>query len=425
MSKRVPKDRGIDNSLKIMKEGYEYVPARMKKFNTNIFETRVLGGKTAVVISGKDAAELFYDNDKTERKGTLPKRVVKTLFGKGAIHTTTGKKHIDRKALFMSLMTDENLAYLRKITRIYWFQNIEHMQYKQKVNVYEEATELLTKVGLRWAGIVDHPENIQKMADDMNKMIDSFSAIGSLYGGYREAKKARARVEQFLEDQITAVRKGKIHPEKGTALYEFSHWEDMNGKPMDARLCAVDLMNVIRPLVAINKFVSFGVLALHEFPGERVRVALNEGDYAYKFVQEVRRYYPFVPFLPGKAKENITFDGYKIQKDTMMLLDIYGTLHRDDLFSEPERFNPYRFDNWDGSPFDLIPQGGGDYYTNHRCAGEWMTIIIMEETMKFFANEISYDVPPQDFTVDTTKFPGKVASGMDIENIRVNIDRTK
>ena len=45
--------------------------------------------------------------------------------------------------------------------------------------------------------------------------------------------------------------------------------------------------------------------------------------------------------------------------------------------------------------------------------------------MKFFANEISYDVPPQDFTVDTTKFPGKVASGMDIENIRVNIDRTK
>ncbi len=108
----------------------------------------------------------------------------------------------------------------------------------------------------------------------------------------------------------------------------------------------------------------------------------------------------------------------------MIVLDIFGTLHREDLWEDPERFYPERFENWDGSPFDLIPQGGGDYYTNHRCAGEWMTIIIMEETMKYFASEITYDVPAQDFTVDRTKLPGRVKSGMDIENVRLNFDRT-
>ncbi|WP_414051301.1 cytochrome P450 [Macrococcus animalis] len=425
MAKRMPKDRGLDNTLTIMKEGYEYIQNRTKKFDSNVFETRVLGGKHAVIISGKAAAELFYDNDKIERSGTLPPRVVKTLFGKGAIHTTTGKKHIDRKALFMSLMTDENLAYLRKLTRNYWFQNTERMQLMDEVNVYKESIILLTKVGFRWAGIIETPENIEQHAMDMDKMIDSFGAIGSRYKGYNEAKKARARVEDFLEEQIIKTRKGKIHPEPGSALYEFSHWEDMNDKPMDSRLCSVDLMNIIRPLVAINRFVAYGVLAMHEFPGERTRVARDDNDYAYKFVQEVRRYYPFVPFLPGKAAKDIEFEGYKIKKDTMIVMDIYGTLHREDTFTEPERFNPNRFDDWDGSPFDLIPQGGGDYYTNHRCAGEWMTIIIMEETMKYFAKEIEYDVPPQDFTVNRTKLPGRVKSGMVINNVRVNIDRTK
>ncbi len=48
---------------------------------------------------------MFYNNDIVQREGMLPKRIVNTLFGKGAIHTIDGKKHIDRKALFMSLMT--------------------------------------------------------------------------------------------------------------------------------------------------------------------------------------------------------------------------------------------------------------------------------------------------------------------------------
>lgn len=425
MGKRMPKDKGLDKTLTIMKEGYLYIPNRTKKFNSNVFETTVLGGKTAVVISGKEAAELFYDNDLIERKGTLPKRVVKTLFGKGAIHTTTGKTHIDRKALFMSLMTESNLEYLRKLTRNYWYQNTERMQIEGTVNVYKESVVLLTKVAYRFAGIVDHPDNIEQHAEDMDKMIDSFASVGTAYKGYREARKARKRVEDFLESQIIATRKGEIHPEVGTALYAFSHWRDYQGKPMDSRLAAVDLMNTIRPLVAINRFVAFGVLAMHEFPGERARVAMDHNNYAYKFVQEIRRYYPFVPFLPAKAAKDITFEGYNIPKDTMIILDVYGTLHSETLWENPERFNPERFEHWDGSPFDLIPQGGGDYHTNHRCAGEWMTIIVMEESMKYFAKEISYDVPAQDFTVDLNKLPGGINSGMIIENIKVNIDRTK
>ncbi|MHC0552693.1 cytochrome P450 [Salinicoccus sp. CNSTN-B1] len=419
----IKRDKGLDNTLKAMKEGYLYTTNQRKRLGAeNIFETRGLGGKRILVLSGKKAAETFYDNDRIERSGTLPKRIVNTLFGKGAIHTTTGKKHIDRKALFMSLMTEGNLKYLRELTRNHWYMNTHRMEQMGRVNIYRESIVLLTKVGTKWAGVQAPESKIEEIATDMDIMIDSFKGLGSKFKGYRESVKARHRVEDWLEDQIIQTRKGKIHPPEGTALYEFAHWEDYKGNPMDSRLCAIDLMNTFRPLIAINRFVSFGLHAMNEYPISREKIN-NEEDYAYMFSQEVRRFYPFVPFLPGKAKTDFNFDGHDIDKDTFLLLDVYGTMHRDDVFENANEFRPERFIDWDGSPFDLIPQGGGDYYTNHRCAGEWMTVIIMEETMKYFAGKISYDVPEQDLTVDLNSIPGYVKSGFIIENVRENVDR--
>lgn len=420
VAKKLPKDSGMDNTFKVLKEAYTYVPCRLEKFNTKAFQTKAMGMKPIVVISGKEAAELFYNNDVMQREKTLPKRVVNTLFGKGAIHTTKGKVHVDRKALFMSLMTEENLKYLRELARNHWFVHTEHMQTQDEVNIYKESIYVLTKIGFRWAGIRQTAEEAERNAKDMDVMIDSFKGLGQTLGsGYRKAKKARARVEQFLEDQIVAVRNGEIKAEPGTALYEFAHWEDYKGNQMDARLCAVDLMNVVRPLAAVNRFVSYAVKAMIEYDQERLKLQVTDDpNYAYKFAQEVRRIFPFVPFLPGKFKKTVEFDGYRIKKGTFTLLDVFGTTHDPDLFENPYQFNPDRFDNWDGSPFDLIPQGGGDFYTNHRCAGEWMTIIVMEETIKYFANKIDFDAPAQDLSVKLDQFPGKVTSGTIIKNVR-------
>ena len=63
MAKKLPKDSGIDNTFKVLKEAYTYVPCRLEKFNTKAFQTKAMGMKPIVVISGKEAAELFYNND--------------------------------------------------------------------------------------------------------------------------------------------------------------------------------------------------------------------------------------------------------------------------------------------------------------------------------------------------------------------------
>ena len=150
------RDKGLDNTLKVMKQGYLYTTNQRNRLNTTVFETRALGGKPFVAVTGKEGAEMFYNNDIVQREGMLPKRIVNTLFGKGAIHTIDGKKHIDRKALFMSLMTEGNLNYVRELTRTLWRANTQRMESMDEVNIYRESIVLLTKVGTRWAGAVSY-----------------------------------------------------------------------------------------------------------------------------------------------------------------------------------------------------------------------------------------------------------------------------
>ena len=50
-----------------------------------------------------------------------------------------------------------------------------------------------------------------------------------------------------------------------------------------------------------------------------------------------------------------------------MLLDLYGTDHHPRPWPDLDTFKPERFRTRDEEPFTLVPQGGGDHATGHRC----------------------------------------------------------
>lgn len=62
----------------------------------------------------------------------------------------------------------------------------------------------------------------------------------------------------------------------------------------------------------------------------------------------------------------------------MAFLDIYGANRDPAVWDRPEEFAPERFEDWSESASDFIPQGGNDFDTGHRCAGEHITIEIMK-----------------------------------------------
>lgn len=73
-----------------------------------------------ICMRGKEAAQVFYDTDKFSRKKATPKRVKKTLLGEGGVQGLDGEAHRQHKAIFMDLMTPENMNRLGELTEHWW-----------------------------------------------------------------------------------------------------------------------------------------------------------------------------------------------------------------------------------------------------------------------------------------------------------------
>ena len=411
---RIVKDKGLDGSLALLNEGYTFISKRCRELQTDVFETR-LRLQPTLCMMGRDAAELFYDQERFMRSGAAPKRLTQTLLGKGGVQGLDGEAHTRRKAMFMALMSKGELQRMVALTAEQWRVYAQRWTGADQIVLFDETMELLLRAVCRWAGVPLQEHEVARRTREMADLISSAAAVGP---HYLEGRLARRDAERWTGRLIQEVRCGALTPPKGTALERIALFRDGNGDYLSEHVAAVELLNVLRPTVAVSRYVVFCAHALHEHPEWLERLREGERDIE-PFVQEVRRFYPFFPFAAARVKETFRWRGFRFKKGTRTLLDLYGTNHDSRLWREPETFNPERFRNWQGDPYTLIPQGGGDYSFNHRCAGEWLTIEIMKEALRALTRAFTYEVPPQNLALDLSKMPALPESGFVMSNVQV------
>ncbi len=411
--KALPKEEGVDHTLSLLKEGYLFLANRRNTLNSKVFETRVLG-KKAICLSGKEAAELFYDNKKFIRHGVVPERVIQTLFGKGGVQGLDGEEHTHRKKMFMSVMTKERLQQLADITGQQFAMAVDKWRSQEQVVLFEEMQLLLTKVACEWAGVPLSKDQIQKLSKDLTSLFETPAAVGPRNWGGRMS---RNRIEKSLIELVEAIREEKVTVSADSILSIFATHRDLDNHLLDKHVVAVEILNILRPIVAVSIFVNFLALALHNYPEDRKKLETGDPAYAQMFIQEVRRFYPFFPFTGATTKESFTWKGYDFEEGTLTLLDLYGTNHDPDEWENPDKFLPERFKDWKESPFSFIPQGGGDFVMGHRCAGEWATVEILKVCLDYLVNKLTYTMPPQDLSYSMSDIPSIPKSKIILTNV--------
>jgi fatty-acid peroxygenase len=173
----------------------------------------------------------------------------------------------------------------------------------------------------------------------------------------------------------------------------------------------VELLNIVRPTVAISWFLSFAGDALIRWPGNREPLAAGDAAFTEAFVHEVRRFYPFAPFVAGLAPQDLQWDGERIPAGAMVVLDLYGQNHDPAQWGDPYTFRPERFLGRDIGPFELVPQGGGDPRTGHRCPGEQIVVSVLSALVAKLAR-LEYAVPEQDLEISLRRLPARPADGV-------------
>jgi fatty-acid peroxygenase len=402
----------LDDSLSLLAKGYGWLPDKRRALGRRTVRAR-LAGRRAVALEGPDAVRFFYDEDHVRRSGALPEPVSATLFGKGGVHHLDGHPHRVRKSMFVALLMNDGplgdgIGPLVQQTTAAWDDAVAVWSQRRSIVLFEEAAKVLAGSVTRWAGIPISDDEVPALASDLLAMVDGFATGGPRH--FR-ARRSRGRREAWLADLVRAVREGRATVPEGSAVNVVAQHRDSDGELLEPRVAAVELINIIRPTVAISWFLAFSGHALIRWPEHRKRLASGDPAFAEAFAHEVRRFYPFAPFLGGKAPREVEWDGQRIPKGAMVLIDLYGQNHDPDLWADPYVFRPERFLGHDIGPFELVPQGGGDPRTGHRCPGEDLVVALLSALAARLAR-LQFDVPEQDLSISLRRIPAKPASGV-------------
>lgn len=405
--------RVLDRTPALVLEGYRFLPNRWTRERTDIFETRLLGER-AICMRGPDAARIFYDPERFQREGAAPARLQKTLLGSGGVHGLDDAAHRVRKQAFMRLMTPDRIDDVAGLVEKEWAGALRSWARRNRIELLDESRVVLCRAVCAWAGVPLPESDARRRARDLAAMVDAFGAAGIRHW---RGKAARRRSEAWVEALVDAVRAGRLTPPPGCALDVFARFRDIDGRELDRRVAAVEILNVVRPMLAVSYFVVYMAMALHRYPEWAQRIRADDHD-AELFVQEVRRYFPFVPFLGARVRSSFEWEGHRFDRGTLVLLDVYGA-HRDSrVFPAADRFDPDRFRTWDDTGYELIPQGGGEHERDHRCAGEWITIAVMKAVCRQLSTAMTYEVPDQDLTLDLRRIPPRPKDGFVIDHVR-------
>lgn len=393
-----------DRTLDLVRTGYPW--GERVRGGASVVRTRLLG-RPAVVVAGPEGVRRFYD-PRLRRRGAFPLPIKLVLFGPGTVHGLDDAEHHLRKSLFLGVITPETVAALGARAEQVWESTIRDWAGRDRVVLFDEAVQVLARSVLPWAGVPVEPDELPRRARQLATVLHGFAAPGP---DFVRAVAARLQVGRWAKRLVRRTRAGEIDPPAGTALRAAAEARDTRGRLLPLRVAATALLNVVRPTVAVAWFVASAGAALHEHPQWRERIAGGDEAAVEAFAHEVRRFYPFVPVLAARARRTQDVLGQRVRRGGLVVLDVHGTDHDPAHWTDPGTFDPGRFLQGAVDPDTLVPQGGGDVRTGHRCPGEGVTLTMIAVAVRALAHHAG-TLPPQDLGYDVSRIPTRPRSGV-------------
>lgn len=141
-----------DNTLALLSDGYTFISKRCQRYQSDIFETRLMLEKV-VCMTGEEAARVFYHPGRFTRQGAMPQTTLRLLQDQGSVQLLDGEAHRRRKQMFMSLMSAAGIRQLADAMEEQWHAGAGKWEGMDKVVLFDEVQEILCRAVCDWAGV--------------------------------------------------------------------------------------------------------------------------------------------------------------------------------------------------------------------------------------------------------------------------------
>lgn len=387
-----------DATASFLKRGFTFISWHCDQLGTDAFQARLIGRPT-VFLRGLEAAELIYDRELFDRNGVVPTSAQHLLQDEQSVQTLAGAEHSHRKELFRAIG-----ARHHELARVFGDEfavALTRWCDGPPVVLYDELVLLLGRSVLRWAGIESEPGTERAVSRQLGEMVERAGSFGP---GNWLARGRRRRTEAWARDVVRASRRrAESDGAEPSVLQLIVTYRDPGGEPLSDETAAIELLNVLRPVVANALFIAFAAMLLHQHP-DVVDELRDDAVGAFDVAQEVRRVTPLFPAIGGTALQQCQWRDEPIAAGTRVLVDLYGTNQSPDIWRRPQVFDPHRFRDDPHAAKRLVPQGFGDVATGHRCPGEDISLALLATAIDLLART-PLELPAQDLSVDLAKMP--------------------
>ena len=413
---KIPRSPVFDETLSLMREGYGFLPRRFADLDTPIFRTRLML-RDVICMTGPIAARLIYDDARLTRVGAMPQTVLRLLQDRGSVQQLDGAAHRHRKALFVRILMEDKGSLDRLVAtfRRQFLERVPDWSRMGAVALGKELDLILFRTALSWT---QAPVDADLLEDDAALVADMIENAGHVGPRTFGTLFRRSLLERRFRAAFREIRRGKLTPMPGSPMAMLAGYRDVHGQLLSPTVAAVELINLIRPLVAIGRYIVFAALRLERHPQWKEILAEPDAERLTDFAEEVRRISPFFPFVGAVARASFDWKGYRIRRGQWLMLDLYGSCHAGEAFRAPDEFRPGRGVRRDEADYSFIPQGAGSTARGHRCPGEMATVELLKEAARLLAGVIDYEVPEQDLSVSLTTVPTGPTDGFIISGVR-------
>ena len=412
---QTPRLRG-DHTLALLREGNDFIGHRCRQLGSDVFRTRLML-RPVTCLSGLAAARMFHEPGRFARVDALPPAALALLQDRGGMHGADRVAHRASCARFAHLLDHAAVEAITAGVERRWVALLDAAP-GGTVQMQGFIETLLTVTACDWAGAAVAGEDVEHRRAEFAAMQ---AGLGSVGPAWIRTLRLRARCERWARDRIRAARATAV--QQVTPLQQIAAWRDENGALLSVREAAAELVRLLRPTLAVARYITFALHALYTHPDWIVRLRAGDAKLHEAFAHEVRRLYPAYPMTGGRVLADFEWRGHRFQRGEWVLLDIHGTQRDPRDWEDAHLFLPARF-LIPGVDARLVAQGSGRDQEGHRCPGERLTVELMKMATRVIVTRMRFDVPPQSLHIDPGRPHALPENRLRISNVRVRAERS-
>ncbi|OMO90110.1 Cytochrome P450 [Corchorus olitorius] len=371
----------------------EWILSRINKYGP-VFKTSILGSKM-VIMTGQAGNRFVFSGGDNGISGNQPTSVVRVL-GKNSLFEMSGSRHKLIRGAIANFVKPESIQrFVAKMDSLVQQQLFKELHGKDSVKIAPLMKKITFNVICSiFFGLPDGKEKDQ-LLEDFTLTLKGVWAIPLDFPGtaLHRAMQARRRVCKLLSNLIRMRKQqeeeGTVDPNDDNIISSLLDLRDENGQPLleevildvflslimashdtTAVLMTLFIRHLSRDAEELSKVLEEQNEVIKALKGNDGKLTWSEIQmmkYTWRAAQELMRINPPILGSFRQVTKDITFDGYDIPKGWQIFWVAPGTHLDSNIFENPDKFDPSRFESTSKSfpPYTYVPFGAGPRI----CAG--------------------------------------------------------